>query len=36
KRQQLLKNLESSRLARESSRFKNYVAREKCIDFPSA
>ncbi|MFP9227475.1 T7SS effector LXG polymorphic toxin [Streptococcus equi subsp. zooepidemicus] len=27
--QQLLKNLESSRLARESSRFKNYVAREK-------
>ncbi|WP_231147075.1 hypothetical protein [Streptococcus equi] len=28
-RQQLLKNLESSRLARESSRFKNYVAREK-------
>ncbi|HEL1207462.1 TPA: hypothetical protein TVQ99_001708 [Streptococcus equi subsp. zooepidemicus] len=29
KRQQLLKNLESSRLARESSRFKSYVAREK-------
>ncbi|HEK9098514.1 TPA: hypothetical protein SUB15_001610 [Streptococcus equi subsp. zooepidemicus] len=28
-RQQLLKNLESSRLARESSRFKSYVAREK-------
>ncbi|HEO8569847.1 TPA: hypothetical protein TUL10_001964, partial [Streptococcus equi subsp. zooepidemicus] len=28
-RQQLLKNLENSRLARESSRFKNYVAREK-------
>ncbi|HEL1172921.1 LXG domain-containing protein [Streptococcus equi subsp. zooepidemicus] len=27
--QQLLKNLENSRLARESSRFKNYVAREK-------
>ncbi|HEL1078963.1 TPA: hypothetical protein TVE91_001213 [Streptococcus equi subsp. zooepidemicus] len=27
--QQLLKNLESSRLARESSRFKSYVAREK-------
>ncbi|HEL0579617.1 TPA: hypothetical protein TUY09_001829, partial [Streptococcus equi subsp. zooepidemicus] len=32
KRQQLLKNLESSRLARESSRFKNYVAREKLIN----
>ncbi|WP_231191002.1 T7SS effector LXG polymorphic toxin [Streptococcus equi] len=29
KRQQLLKNLENSRLARESSRFKNYAAREK-------
>ncbi|HEL0711104.1 TPA: hypothetical protein TVQ98_001895 [Streptococcus equi subsp. zooepidemicus] len=28
-RQQLLKNLENNRLARESSRFKNYVAREK-------
>ncbi|MDI6076594.1 hypothetical protein QLT03_07470, partial [Streptococcus equi subsp. zooepidemicus] len=28
-RQQLLKNLENSKLARESSRFKNYVAREK-------
>ncbi|HEL0552596.1 T7SS effector LXG polymorphic toxin [Streptococcus equi] len=27
--QQLLKNLENNRLARESSRFKNYVAREK-------
>ncbi|HEL0142593.1 TPA: hypothetical protein TUC27_000926 [Streptococcus equi subsp. zooepidemicus] len=28
-RQQLLKNLENSKLARESSRFKGYVAREK-------
>ncbi|HEL0663946.1 TPA: glycohydrolase toxin TNT-related protein [Streptococcus equi subsp. zooepidemicus] len=28
-RQQLLKNLENSKLARQSSRFKNYVAREK-------
>ncbi|MDI5902192.1 hypothetical protein [Streptococcus equi] len=28
-RQQLLKNLENSRLATERSRFKSYVAREK-------
>ncbi|HEL1508460.1 TPA: hypothetical protein TV191_002015, partial [Streptococcus equi subsp. equi] len=31
-RQQLLKNLENSRLATESSRFKSYVAREKLIN----
>ncbi|HEL1160577.1 TPA: hypothetical protein TVK09_001991 [Streptococcus equi subsp. zooepidemicus] len=32
-RQQLLKNLENSRLATESSRFKGYVAREKLAKF---
>ncbi|WP_231197795.1 hypothetical protein [Streptococcus equi] len=32
-RQQLLKNLEHSRLARQSSRFKSYVAREKLAKF---
>ncbi|HEL1119858.1 TPA: hypothetical protein TVG92_001642 [Streptococcus equi subsp. zooepidemicus] len=35
-RQQLLKNLENSRLARESSRFQNYVAREKLVKFRGA
>ncbi|KIS21063.1 membrane protein [Streptococcus equi subsp. zooepidemicus Sz35] len=35
-RQQLLKNLENSRLARQSSRFKNYVAREKLVKFRGA
>ncbi|HEL0601816.1 TPA: hypothetical protein TUS96_001905 [Streptococcus equi subsp. zooepidemicus] len=32
-RRQLLKNLENSRLARQSSRFKGYVAREKLAEF---
>ncbi|WP_231142749.1 hypothetical protein [Streptococcus equi] len=34
--QQLLKNLENSRLARQSSRFKSYVAREKLVGLKTA